>query len=309
MLESLVHCNRALDLGASATVLSRDPEAFRARMPHLANEAALEWLQGDIRSFAFPEGDFDFIVHGAASASAQAAQQPRELLSTLIQGTERMLEFAHAKSAQRFLMTSSGAVYGPQPANLSHLPEDYSGGPAWLNPNEPYASGKKVSEEMCRGAARESATRFTIARCFAFVGPHLPLDQHFAIGNFIGDALAHRDIAVRGDGTPLRSYLYAADLAIWLWTMLLSEGTADAHAEIYNVGSGEALSIGALAQMVLEELHPSGTVNIAEEPVPDTPPKQYVPDVLRAETRLGLKPLIELREAIRRTAAWHRRQS
>jgi dTDP-glucose 4,6-dehydratase len=308
MLESLAFCNRTLELNLSATVLSRDPEAFALKMPHLANEPAVQWLKGDIRTFSFPEGDFDYLLHGAGSTSAEAGLQPRELLSTLIQGTERMLGFAKEKRAKSFLFTSSGAVYGPQPTNLSHIPEDYSGGPAWLDPNAPYASGKRVSEQMCSMSARESATRFTIARCFAFVGAHLPLNQHFAIGNFIGDALAGRNIAVSSDGTPMRSYLYAADLAIWLWTMLLGEREPEANPEVFNVGSGEAISIGDLARLVVEELNPALEVKIALEPVEDAPRQQYVPDVTRVEARLGLKPLIELREAIRRTAAWHRLQ-
>jgi len=95
---------------------------------------------------------------------------------------------------EELLLASSGAVYGPQPASLSQIPEDYSGCPAWLDPNAPYASGKRVSEQMCSQHAQELDIRFTIARCFAFVGPHLPLDQHFAIGNFIGDALAGRTL-------------------------------------------------------------------------------------------------------------------
>lgn len=314
LLESLVFCNRALELNLSATVLSRDPDTFASKMPHLANEPALQWLKGDIRSFTFPEGEFDYVLHGAASTSAYAAVQPRELLSTMIQGTERMLAFAKASGAKSFLFTSSGAVYGPQPASISHIPEDYSGGPAWLDPNAPYASGKRVSEQMCAKQAGESKTRFTIARCFAFVGPHLPLDQHFAIGNFIGDALAGRSIAVNGDGTPMRSYLYAADLAVWLWTMLLGEGQPEVNPEVFNVGSGEAISIGDLAKLVIEELaldelNQSLKVQIARQPDEDAPRQQYVPDVTRAEARLGLHPIIGLREAIRRTAAWHRQQS
>ena len=309
LLESLVHCNRRLNLNLTATVLSRDPVAFARRMPHLDGEPSIQWLQGDIRDFAFPDGEFEYVLHGAASTSTDAESEPAELLSTLIDGTERVLAFAKAHGGKSFLLASSGAVYGPQPAGMSHIPEDYVGGTGSLDSRNAYAKGKVTSESMCSQSARESDIRFTIARCFAFVGPHLPLDQHFAIGNFIGDALAGRDVAIRGDGTPMRSYLYAADLAVWLWTMLLSERKPESNPEIFNVGSGEAISIGELARLVIEELDPSLSVEIAQTPNAGEPRLQYVPDVKRAENSLGLRPLIGLREAIRRTAAWHRLQS
>ena len=150
------------------------------------------------------------------------------------------LRLRKARDAKSFLFTSSGAVYGRQPENVSHIPENYVGGPDWLDANAAYAEGKRDSEQMCSLYARESGIDFVLARCFAFVGPHLPLDQHFAIGNFIADALAGRNIAVRGDGTPMRSYLYGADLAIWLWTMLLRDSAAGTNPHVFNVGSGEA---------------------------------------------------------------------
>ena len=306
LLESLAYCNRELKLELSATVLSRDPEGFALKMPHLVREPGIRLLQGDVRDFKFPGEEFEYVLHAAASTSVAAAGEPLELLSTLLDGTRRMLVFARERVAKRFLFTSSGAVYGKQPPHLSHIPEDYPGGPDWLDTNAAYAEGKRVAELLCSLYARESEIEFIIARCFAFVGPHLPLNQHFAIGNFIEDALAGRNIAVRGDGTPIRSYLYGADLAIWLWTMLLGEALPGSNPHVFNVGSGDAISILDLAQVVVEELDPSLKVEVARAPIAGEPPLQYVPDVHSAESCLGLRQTISLGEAIRRTAAWYR---
>jgi hypothetical protein len=160
LLESLAYCNRKLTLGLSATVLSRDPGAFARRMPHLASEPSIQMLQGDVRDFAFPQEEFEYVIHAAAPTSTAAAGQPLELLSTLLDGTKHMLACAKARGAKRFLLTSSGAVYGRQPQSVGHIPEDYLGGPAWLDPNAVYAEGKRVSEQMCSLYARESGIDF-----------------------------------------------------------------------------------------------------------------------------------------------------
>jgi nucleoside-diphosphate-sugar epimerase len=306
LLESMVHAERELDLRIDAVVLCRDPEAVLTRLPHLADQAPIRFLRGDVKTFDFPDQEFEFIIHGAAPSSGAEARQSLSLLSTLLIGTERMLAFAKARNTKTFLLVSSGAVYGPQPEALSHIPESYQGVADWLNPNLAYAEGKRVSEQMCSLAARESQIQFTIARCFAFVGPHLPMNQHFAIGNFIGDALAGRNVIVRGDGTPIRSYLYAADLAIWLWTLLLSEPEPNRNLRVFNVGSGNPISIRDLALAVVDELNPSLKLEIASERAPGTPLEQYVPDVKKAEACLGLLQTLGLREAIRRTADWYR---
>jgi dTDP-glucose 4,6-dehydratase len=274
-------------------------------MPHLVEDEMITLLEGDVRDFTFPSGDFEFVIHGATSTSLEAASRPIELMETLVHGTERMLAFAKASRARSFLFLSSGAVYGSQPESLSHIHEDYLGGPAWLDPRSVYGEGKRIAEQLCAITAKECGMQLAIARCFAFVGAHLPLDQHFAIGNFIGDALANRNISIRGDGTPMRSYLYAADLAVWLWTLLLHKSQTNEDPVVVNVGSGDAISIRDLAREVVSELNPSLTVEVARQPTPGARRDQYVPDVRKAQAVLDLRPVIGLKEAIRRTAAWY----
>ncbi len=306
LVESFCHINRELGLDAHATVLSRDPAKFLAKCPHLAGEPALTLHAGDVRNFASPAGEFAYVIHAAAETTAKPdANQPLELLSTILVGTEQTLKFAMECQARKFLLTSSGAVYGRQPAELTHVPETYTGAPDPLNPASDYGEGKRTSELMGAlyqkaATARGVAFEAKIARCWAFCGPHLPLDAHFAIGNFIGDVIAGRTISIGGDGTPRRSYLYAADLATWLWTILFR---GQALVPI-NVGSGHDVSIRELAETVAATLAPSTPVQVANQPVAGAAPARYVPSVERAATLLGLRATVSLEDTIRRTFAW-----
>jgi nucleoside-diphosphate-sugar epimerase len=302
LLESFSHINRKLSLNAHATVLTRDPAAFARKCPHLASDESLAFLTGDVRSFAFHDCEFPYIIHAATEASGtQAAERPLEMLTTIVDGTERILDFANSHGTRKLLLTSSGAVYGKQPARLTHMPEEYLGGPDPVDPASVYAEGKRVSEQMCALQAAHRLIEIKIARCFAFVGPHLPLDAHFAIGNFIGDVLAGRPIKINGDGTARRSYLYASDLAIWLWSMLFQ---APSMVPV-NVGSAHDLSILELAQAVVQSLNASAEIHVAKSATTGAEIARYVPSVDRAKAMLGLHQTVSLHEAIRRTADWH----
>lgn len=301
LLESLAFCNRRLDLNLAATVLSRDPEAFIRVMPHIAKEDSIRFVCGDIASFPFPDEAFDYILHAATASSGNEAHEP-DLPLRMIGGMERILAFAEIAGPRKLLFTSSGAVYGPQPASITHVPESYVG-----EPETPYGKAKLACEEMCSECAEQFGIRCAVARCFTFVGPHLPLDKHFAIGNFIRDALAGRNIQITGDGTPMRSYLHAADLTVWLWTILLHSSEEKSPVQVYNVGSGEAISIRKLAEEVIAAVNPALGVELEpQQGLVEQLRRLYVPDVSKAELQLGLRPTIALREAIRRTADWHR---
>ncbi len=128
LVESFCHVNRLLGLDAEITILTRNPIAFAAKCPHLAADSAVSLHAGDVRNFTFPAGEFAYVIHAATEARArQAAVAPLEMLSTIVAGTERTLEFASTHGTRKLLLTSSGAVYGAQPGELTHVPETYGG--------------------------------------------------------------------------------------------------------------------------------------------------------------------------------------
>lgn len=300
MVESFLYCNQALELDARMTILSRDPERFMASARHL-DFNSVRFIQGDIRNFVFPDERFTHVIHAATEASQVLNQEnPLKMFDVIMQGTRRVLDLASHSGTSRLLYVSSGAVYGPQPHEISHVGEEMFFGFASNNQANAYAEGKRAAEFLCSVYARNCSIQIPIARCFAFVGPHLPLDSHFAIGNFINDLLNRRPIRVGGDGSPMRSYLYAADMAAWLWTILLKGASGRA----YNVGSGDAISIRELALKIAgrEGLE----VTFGSVPSPGTPIHQYVPNVNRATQELGCRVQVPLDEAISRTIAFHR---
>jgi nucleoside-diphosphate-sugar epimerase len=302
LLESFCWANRILGLNAEVWVLTRNPEAFRKKCPHLAGDTGVTLYKGNILDFDFPAGEFPFIIHAATEASATLNKNnPLVMFDTIVTGTRRALDFARKAGAEKFLLTSSGAVYGRQPPELSHIPEDYSGAPDTMDPHWSYGEGKRCAELLCATYSKNFSFETKIARCWAFVGPYLPLNIHFAIGNFIHDGLNGGPINVNGDGSPYRSYLYASDLAIWLLTILIKGQNCQA----YNVGSDNEISIEELAHKIGEKFKPVPNVKIHSKRITDEPIERYVPSVARAQRELNLRESISLDEAINRTIKWN----
>jgi nucleoside-diphosphate-sugar epimerase len=300
LLESFAWANRRLNLNARAVGLSRRPSLLGEKAPYLAQDPAITLHAADVRHGDFPHGTFSHVIHAATEASAKLNNEaPLVMFDTIVEGTRRALHFSIASSVARFLLVSSGAVYGTQPPQLANVSESFEGGPDPLNPASAYGEGKRAAELLCSLAASSRLTT-TVARCFAFVGPYMQLDAHFAIGNFISDAMRGGPILVKGDGSPLRSYLYASDLMVWLWTMLFKGRSGRA----YNVGSEDALNIAALASEVAAAMPQKIDFSIAATPTSGAPVQRYVPCTARARQELGLRAEVPLCEAICRTHAW-----
>jgi len=306
LMEYFLYLNKELNSDIKICALSRDPEKFLDLYKFFKNIKCITWVKGDIRTYKFPLQQFDYLIHAAADADAKLnAEDPLLMLDTIIEGTKRIMEFAKTQSEIKgILFTSSGAVYGRQPENITHIREKDC---FYLDINSPvsaYAEGKRMAELYCSIYAKQYNLPIKIARCFAFVGPYLPLDKHFAIGNFIANVLSKQDIIIKGDGTPLRSYMYASDLITWLLTILV-KGEVNTP---YNVGSDRAISISDLALLINSlQSHPKKVKIYGHKN--EQPLEQYVPDITKCRENLNLELTISLEESITRTILFHKQNS
>lgn len=289
-----IQCLNEAGAGIQVIALSRDPQRFLDRAPEWKNTSWLSWVCGDIRDFQYPDTPIDAIIHGATDTSAHfATHHPEALYASIVDGGTHLLNYAAAQHIRRVLLLSSGAVYGEQPPDLTHLPEDYTPAPG-PNP-EPYGEGKRMLEAFALRFAQEHALEILLARGFTFVG--FGLAKHLAISQFIANAQENPFIAVKGDGQAVRSYLYAADLAVWLLT-ILARGTPQ---RAYNVGSPDAVTLIEAATQVRDLLAPEKRVDILDADAP-APRRRYVPDTRRAQNELSLHVWTPLAHALQKTA-------
>jgi nucleoside-diphosphate-sugar epimerase len=274
LLDYLERCDAAHG-GLRVTLLTRNAAAFKARHPEQARLPWLSLVEGSLADLPVLPADTTDVIHAAADTHLSSGRAA--WIEQIVGGTEALLAGARG-IASRFLLVSSGAVYGPQPANMSHVPEDYGGAPDPLLPGSTYGQAKRVAEQLCTIAHYEQGLETVIARLFAFGSAHIPRDGRYALGDFVRDALAEGDAPIRvaGDGQAVRSYLDGHDMAHALITALIvgQAGTA------YNIGSDNAITIADLAARIRDRLSPSRAV-VIQGAAGDGQRSRYVPDVTR----------------------------
>lgn len=296
-LLALLHELNRQGAGIEVTVVSRQPARFLEAQPEYCDCAWLHWLVSDVRELCeLPGKPVDLILHAAAGTSAAASARPLELFDTIVGGARRVLDLAAHGGAQRILLTGSGAQYGVLPAGypvseISPLACDSTA------VGNTYGEAKRAQETLATIYAHQFGLETVLTRCFAFAGPGLPLDAHFAIGNFVRDALGADSLVLNSAGEAVRSYLHGADLAAWLLFLLVNGKSGEA----YNVGSDEAISIAELATRVAGRLAPHKPVRILGQP--GGMRSYYVPDIAKARA-LGLDVWTTLDAAIDSMGQW-----
>jgi nucleoside-diphosphate-sugar epimerase/SAM-dependent methyltransferase len=278
--------------GPRVLALSRNPQTFLARRPDYAGQSWLQWLAADIADYRFPEQRFDYVIHAAHISPQAAPATPLTIFDATVTAARHVLDHAVARHCGRLLLVSTGAV------GRAAAPDCATD---WHGSNAAYCEAKRTSETLAALYRASRGLAVVVARPFSFVGPGLPLDGTFAIGNFIRDALWRDEISVQSDGTPVRTYLYAADLAIWILKILID----GIDGRTYNIGSDSALDLREAAKQVGRQLCPDKHVHILGVPpqMPGaSPADRYVPDIAAARGELGLDVWTDFVTAVALTA-------
>ena len=198
--------------------------------------------------------DVDFIVHAASIASPTYYRlHPLETMDANVEGLRRLLDYGRRRAAagsplRGFLFFSTSEIYGdPSPGDIP-TPETYRGHVSCTGPRACYDESKRYGETLCVTFAREHGVPVAMARPFNNYGPGLKISDGRVIPDFARDILAGRDIVMRSDGSPGRTYCYVAD-AVAGYLAILTRGRPG---EPYNIGvAGPEITVAELAETMV----------------------------------------------------------
>ena len=302
LLEVLSVLNAQHGFGLKVTVFSRNARAFAQRWPHLGGLDWVHFQEGDIRYLSELPRDTGYIIHAAALTDRRLfASQPSAVAETNGMGTLRILRAANLlEDLRKFVLMSSGLVYGQQPWEKPDVAEDYAGPLRSNDVNAVYAESKRFAEMIAQCAISESKLPIVTVRPFAFVGPYQSLELPWAVTDFIRDSLAGGPIRIMGDGATVRSIMYASDFAFGVLSALVQGKPR----ETYNLGSPEAVDLGSLARMITQFFSPVPEIRTRLGQVGHDRTR-LVPSMERAVADLNLKMTVPLSEALQRTIMWN----
>jgi nucleoside-diphosphate-sugar epimerase len=298
LVESLLRCGAQ---SPRLILIVRSKNKAQSQLQGIKGAEKVKYIEQDISNKLKIDEPVHQIWHLATSSAVPSTPNASHIIDSSLRGTFRLLDLAAGQTEPpKFMHTSSGAVYGRGLKPGLEITEDLRVANDWLKDAEVYDASKRATEMILKEATKDGVVSAKNARLFAFVGPYLPIDSHFAIGNFIRAAIESKPITLTSSGVDFRSYLYAADLISWLFAYMHSDYT-----EPLNVGSDQSISIRECAELVASIAKLDVKIDLGDT----HEPTKYVPNIDRARNVLGLDVYTDLKDSIERTIEWHLAQS
>jgi len=293
---------------AETTLVTRCAASAAPWLSLLSTRCRLRVLECDIRQIDAFKLDATHVIHGATTAAQETTlgASPVSKFDTVVDGTRSLIRSLSSGVPTRIVFLSSGIAYGNR--SVQTLREDSDQAPCPLDTAAAVGHAKRAAEFLLACHAEKTGSTVNSARCFSFSGPGIPLDLHYAIGDFIRQAMTSDGIVIRGDGTQVRAYLHLGDMALWV-LRLLTRDMPPGAAELVNVGSDEELNLRELAQRVASVVNPAARVQAlgrTQANVSGNRINRYVPCLKKARHELGLRPWTPLEASIEQSAAWAR---
>ena len=296
LVRTFIEANKKYNLNINLYILTRKKKNL---INKFFKNKIINFIIGDIRDFKYPPKKIDFIIHGATTSAEETfnKQDPLEKFSIMVDGTNNILNFTKKNKCKRFLYISSGSVYGDQfkskireidYANLNNYRSSFD-----INV---LGKSKKKAEKLVMSFSKKYKFITSIARCFTFVGPTLPLNIHYAVGNFLKQKSSNKNIVLNSSGNSVRSFMYMTDLVVWLFYIFFK----GKNRNIYNVGSDKSISIKNLAKLI-NKLEKNKSKIIIKKNVLNENKTYYVPSVNKAKKALNLNIKHDLRTSLKKT--------
>lgn len=285
-------CDRLLADGHAVICIDNLITGSEANIAHLAGNSNFRFVNHDVTNYITVDGSVDFIFHFASPASPiDYLKLPIQTLKVGSLGTHKALGLAKAKGA-RFLLASTSEVYGDP---LIHpQPESYWGNVNPVGPRGVYDEAKRFAEAMTMAYHRYHGVETRIVRIFNTYGERMRIEDGRAIPAFMSQALRGDDLTVFGDGSQTRSVCYVSDLIDGIVRLIMSD-----HSDPVNIGNPDEITMLQLAQEILKIT--GSKSSIAYKPLPVDDPKVRQPDISKAASLLGWRPLVDRKEGLRRT--------
>ena len=298
--------DRLLDRGDQVVLLDDLSTGRLANIEHLNGRADAEFVLGSILNADLVDNAVsrvDAVFHLAAAVGVNLiVQKPLESLITNIRGTETVVEKAH-KYGKRILVMSTSEIYGKNTSDsLSEDDDRILGSP--LKSRWSYSEAKAIDEILAYTYWREKGLETVIIRLFNTVGPRQTGSYGMVVPRFVGQALRNQPVTIFGDGSQTRCFCHVSDVVGAL--VSLSEHP-DAFGKVFNLGGAEEISIGDLAERIIELVGSRSELELIpyddayEEGFEDM--ARRVPNTTRANRLVGFEPSVGLDDIIRSVIA------
>jgi len=291
-----------LDRGDQVVLLDDLSTGRVTNIEHLNDRTGAEFVLGSILDTELVDeavARVDAVFHLAAAVGVNLiVEKPLESLMTNIRGTETVVEKAH-KYNTRILVMSTSEIYGKNTSDsLSEDDDRILGSP--LKSRWSYSEAKAIDEILAYTYWREKGLETVIIRLFNTVGPRQTGSYGMVVPRFVGQALRHQPLTIFGEGTQTRCFCHVSDVVGGL--VALSEHP-EAFGKVFNLGGTEEISIGDLAERIIELAGSDSEVEYIpydaayEEGFEDM--VRRVPNVDRARQLVGFEPSVGLDDIIR----------
>lgn len=292
-------CERLLSTGAHVICVDNFFTGTPENLLAIRNHPRFEMIRHDV---CFPlYVEVDEIYNLACPASPIHYQRdPVQTTKTSVIGAVNMLGLAKRVKAKIF-QASTSECYGDP--TVHPQPESYWGNVNPIGIRSCYDEGKRCAETLFFDYYRQHRLKIKVARIFNTYGPRMTPNDGRVVSSFIVQSLLGKPITLFGDGRQTRSFCYVDDLIeAFIWLM----ETGDDITGPINLGNPSEFTIAELASLVIEMTGSSS--KIVHLPLPEDDPKQRCPDISYAESTLGWKPKIPLRQGLEKTISYFETQ-